>query len=176
MKLNDLVIKGNNVMKFPKVNATSLTRRAYSLPGDLQGDHNIVIAAFRQWHQDLVDTWIPSLQNMANQHPGLKVYEMPTMSRFNGLYRFFIDNGMRAGIPDRAVRASTLCAYIDLDEFHRALKLPNLDTIYLYLLDRSGEILWRGQGGFEQKQLNDLASTIDRVMAASAPEAPTAAR
>ena len=104
-------------MKFPSVKATSLTNKPYQLPRDLEGELNLVIVAFKQWQQDWVDTWIPSLQSLAYQHKNLRVYEMPTMSRFNGIYRFMIDNGMRAGIPDKAVRAATLCAYIDIPPF-----------------------------------------------------------
>ena len=152
-------------MKFPQVKATSLTNKTYLLPGDLEGDYNLVIVAFKQWQQDWVDTWIPSLRNLAYRHDNLRVYEMPTMSRFNGLYRFMIDNGMRAGIPDRSVRASTLCAYIDIPPFAKALDLPTYDTICLFLLDRNGEILWRGQGQFDQQQLTDLTAILDRVAA-----------
>jgi hypothetical protein len=74
---------------------------------------------------------------------------------------------MRAGIPDKAVRAATLCAYIDIPPFAKALQLPSNDTIYLFLLDRSGEILWRGQGAFDQAQLGELAATVERLTAAA---------
>lgn len=151
-------------MKFPIVEATSLTNKSYQLPHDLNGELNLVIVAFKQWQQDWVDTWIPSLQRLAYEHKQMRVYEMPTMSRFNALYRFMIDNGMRAGIPDKTVRAATLCAYIDISPFAQALQLPSYDTIYLFLLDRSGEILWRGQGAFDQEQLNSLAGVIDRAL------------
>ena len=150
-------------MKFPNVQATSLTNKNYTLPADLAGDYNLVIVAFKQWHQDWVDTWVPSLQSLAYQHKNLRVYEMPTMSRFNAIYRFVIDNGMRAGIPDRAVRASTLCAYIDIDPFARAAQIPTTDSIYLFLLDRAGEVMWRGQGSFDPQQLAELAAVLDRV-------------
>jgi hypothetical protein len=150
-------------MKFPTVKATSLTNKNYQLPRDLDGELNLVIVAFKQWQQDWVDTWIPSLQGLAYQHPQLRVYEMPTMSRFNRLYRFMIDNGMRAGIPDKAVRAATLCAYIDLPPFAKALQLPGYDSIYLFLLDRTGEILWRGQGPYDQAQLAELSATVERA-------------
>ena len=151
-------------MKFPNVKATSLTNRVYQLPHDLDGELNLVIVAFQQWQQDWVDTWIPSLQHLAHEHQALRVYEMPTMSRFNALYRFMIDNGMRAGIPDKAVRAATLCAYIDIAPFAQSLQLPGYDSIYLFLLDRSGEILWRGQGPYDQMQLAELTVTVKRVI------------
>ena len=153
-------------MKFPIVKATSLANKPYQLPRDLEGELNLVIVAFKQWQQDWVDTWIPSLQSLAYQHKNLRVYEMPTMSRFNGIYRFMIDNGMRAGIPDKAVRAATLCAYIDIPPFAEALQLPNYDSIYLFLLDRAGEILWRGQGAFDQAQCDELAATVKRLTSA----------
>ena len=49
-------------MKFPHVKATSLTSKSYHLPRDLEGELNLVMVAFKQWQQDWVDTWIPSLQ------------------------------------------------------------------------------------------------------------------
>jgi hypothetical protein len=153
-------------MKFPIVKATSLANKPYQLPRDLEGELNLVIVAFKQWQQDWADTWIPSLQSLAYQHKNLRVYEMPTMSRFNGIYRFMIDNGMRAGIPDKAVRAATLCAYIDIPPFAEALQLPNYDSIYLFLLDRGGEILWRGQGAFDQALCDELAATVERLTSA----------
>jgi hypothetical protein len=153
-------------MKFPIVEATSLTNKSYQLPHDLNGELNLVIVAFKQWQQDWVDTWIPSLQRLAYEHKQMRVYEMPTMSRFNALYRFMIDNGMRAGIPDKTVRAATLCAYIDISPFAQALQLPSYDTIYLFLLDRAGEILWRGQGAFDQAQCDELAATVARLTSA----------
>jgi len=82
-----------------------------------------------------------------------------------------IDNGMRGGIPDKAVRAATLCAYIDIPPFAQALQLPSYDTIYLFLLDRSGEIHWRGQGRFDPQQLADLAAVLDQVTASTATSA-----
>jgi hypothetical protein len=154
-------------MKFPNVKATSLANKAYQLPRDLDGELNLVIVAFKQWQQNWVDTWIPALQGLAYQHQNLRVYEMPTMSRFNGIYRFMIDNGMRAGIPDKAVRAATLCAYIDIPPFAQALQLPSYDSIYLFLLDRSGEILWRGEGAYNQAQLDELAATVERLTVAA---------
>ena len=153
-------------MKFPIVKATSLTNKSYQLPLGLEGELNLVIVAFKRWQQDWVDTWIPSLQQLSFAHKQMRVYEVPTMSRFNGLYRFMIDNGMRAGIPDKAVRAATLCAYIDIPPFARALQLPGYDSIYLFLLDQSGEILWRGQGPYDQAQLAELTATVERVSGA----------
>ncbi len=151
-------------MKFPEVTATNLNKQKFHLPQDLAGELNVVVVAFQRWHQDLVDTWIPSLQTLAYQHPQLRVYELPTMPSFNPFVRFMIDSGMRGGIPDRSVRAATLCIYTDLDRFTRSIEIPNLETIHLFLLDRSGEVLWRTTGGYDQDRLTELAAEIDRVV------------
>lgn len=152
-------------MKFPEVEATSLTHKKFHLPAELEGEINLVVVAFKQWQQNLVDTWIPSLQTLAVQHRQLRVYELPAMPRFNPFVRFMIDNGMRGGIPDRRVRASTLCIYTNLDRFTNAIEIPDLETIHLFLLDRSGEVLWRATGGFDQDRLTELTAEIDRVAA-----------
>ena len=62
------------------------------------------------------------------------------------------------------MRAATLCAYIDLPPFARTLQLPSYDSIYLFLLDQSGEILWRGQGPYDQARLAELTATVKRVI------------
>ncbi len=48
----------------------------------------------------------------------------------------------------------------------RALQLPSYDSIYLFLLDRSGETLWRGQGAHDHAQLAELALTVKRCIIA----------
>ena len=46
-------------MVFPEVKGSNLVRREITLPYELQGDFNIVFIPFQQWHQRLVDGWLP---------------------------------------------------------------------------------------------------------------------
>jgi len=95
-------------MQFPTVSGSNLQRSKFTLPQDLQGELNLVLIAFQQWQQTQVDTWIPFARQLEKDHPALRYYELPTIQRLNTLARTFINEGMRAGIPDLVARERTI--------------------------------------------------------------------
>jgi hypothetical protein len=56
---------------------------------------------------------------------------LPTISRRNPVFGAWLDNAMRAGIPDDQVREQTIMLYLDKLAFRAALGLPHEQTIYL---------------------------------------------
>ena len=74
---------------------------------------------------------------------------------------------MRAGIPDSKVRRHTLTAYVDLRGLQRALDLPDLDHIYLFLLDQTGSVRWQGRGAYSDAALAELTAALTTAGAAS---------
>ena len=148
-------------MQFPTVSGSNLHRKKLTLPQDLEGELNLVLIAFQQWHQTQVDTWIPLAKQLEEAHPGLWYYELPTIRQLNVLARSFINEGMRAGLPDPVVRERTITLYLDKDEFRKALQLPHEDHIYVLLLDRQGQILWRAEGAFTPEKGGSLTSRLE---------------
>jgi hypothetical protein len=141
---------------FPKLQARNLERRNFNLPQDFEGERNIVLMAFRRWHQSLVDSWISPLKMLQSRHPELCVYELPMLSSIYLLGRSFIDGGMAFAIPDQRVRETTLTVYTDVEQVVWALQIPNTETINVFLVDRTGQIFWRGKGGYNPDQMADL--------------------
>jgi hypothetical protein len=134
--------------KFPPLKASNLNGQELQLPLDFQGDLNLVLIAFRREQQNNVDTWLAQLPKIRQGHPKLAYYELPTISRLNPLTRWFIDKGMRGGIPDKQQRARTITLYIDKKPFREALQLPSEDRIYALLLNKAGEVVWRADGDY----------------------------
>jgi hypothetical protein len=133
-------------MQFPALKVRDLNGVEHVIPHGLPGGPHIVIVAFQQWHQQLVDAWEPGLHLIADRHPGTEVWEVPSISRAYRLFRPGIDGGMRAAIPDADVRRHTLTAYTDLGELARDLEIDSLETVHVFLVDCSGTILWRADG------------------------------
>jgi hypothetical protein len=133
-------------MEFPALRVRDLEGTEHIIPDSLPGGPHVIILAFQQWHQTLVEACKPRLERLAGQHPGMEVWEVPSISRGYRLFRSAIDGGMRAGIPNADVRRHTLTAYTDLDQLASHLQLSSLDTIHLFLVDCSGSILWRAEG------------------------------
>ena len=147
-------------MQFPSVTGSNLQRKKLSLPGAFEGELNLVFVAFQQWQQRQVDTWIPFARQLEEAHPELCYYELPTIQRLNALARTFINEGMRAGIPDPVSRERTITLYVDKEEFRQALQMPREDDIFVLLLDRDGAVLWRGEGAFTPETGESLAAAI----------------
>lgn len=147
-------------MRMPAVSGSNLERKKLNLPEDLEGEWNLVLIAFQQWHQRQVDTWIPFARQMEETYPAVRYYELPTIQRLNALARTFINEGMRAGIPDPVARERTITLYVDKGDFRAALDLPDEDNIYLLLLDRQGRVLWRAEGAFTPDKGESLAEAL----------------
>ncbi len=147
-------------MQFPTVTGANLQRKKLSLPQDFQGELNLVLIAFQQWQQTQVDTWIPFARQLEDTYPRVRYYELPTIQRLNTLARTFINEGMRAGIPDPIARERTITLYLDKNAFREALQLPGEDDIYVLLLDRQGRVMWRAEGAFTPEKGESLAAAV----------------
>ena len=133
-------------MKFPTITGSNLQRRKFVFPVDFSGRLNIAIIAFQQWQQTQVNTWIPLLEQIEEKYEGVVYYELPVIRRMNILGRTFINEGMRAGIPNKKSRERTVTFYTDKRAFKEALDIPDERNIYVLLVDANGEVLWRTEG------------------------------
>ena len=79
------------------------------------------------------------------------------MNRFR---RWFINEGMRAGIPDPLSRERTITLYLDKPEFRRSLAMRDENDIFILLMDRSGSVLARVQGVFSEEKAQELIASI----------------
>ncbi|MEO8661923.1 MAG: hypothetical protein ABI693_25880 [Bryobacteraceae bacterium] len=135
---------------FPPLKAANLNGKDMAIPAEFEGDYNLVVIAFKRKQQANVDTWLKPMTKIAETHKSLRYYELPTIDKLNPVTRWFINNGMRSGIPDKAQRARTITLYIDKKPFKSGLKLPSEDTIHALLLDRAGLVVWRATGDYTE--------------------------
>lgn len=150
-------------MTFPTVNGSNLQRAKLTLPQDFEGKYNLLFIAFQQWQQDEVNTWIPLAESCEAQYPGLVYYELPTIRSLNALSKFFINEGMRAGIPNSKSRSRTITLYLKKDDFRTALGLEDENHIFALLIDHQGNELWRARGSLSQSSEASLLEALSRL-------------
>jgi len=107
---------------------------------------NVILIAFLQYQQYDVNTWLPLMADLTSRFPALSYYELPTISARSKLEQWWIDEGMRMGIPDPQTRAHTITLYLDKRGFRKALAIEDENEIVILLLDQQGEVLWRATG------------------------------
>ena len=147
--------------RLPPLSGRGLDGRHHNLPGDLRAQHTFIVAAFRREQQALVDTWLPWLVDLEERRPDVAVCELPVLSSAYAPARWFIDGGMARGVGTDAARARTITVYTDVGKAVRELGLPGTDTIGVLLVDRSGRILAREHGGFDDAKKMRLTAALE---------------
>lgn len=150
-------------MSFPVVNGSNLRREKITLPQDFEGQFNLTFIAFQQWQQEEVNSWIPLAENLEEQFPGLVYYELPTIRSLGTFSRFFINEGMRAGIPSQKSRERTITLYLDKDEFRSTLSMEDENHIYILLFNKQGEEFWRERGSYNPEKQMELLAVLHHV-------------
>ncbi len=151
---------GSDGSRFPTVSGFNLNRQELEFPRDLGGELNLLFVPFLQHQQTIVNTWIPLADQLESSFPEFAYYELPTINELPALSRTFINEGMRAGIPNAKARERTITLYIDLTRFMRSLSIPTRDEVHVLLVDRQGSILWRTTGSFDETKGGALAEAI----------------
>ena len=149
-------------MKLPTVEGSNLKRQNMVFPDDFAGAINLVFIAFLRRHQDLIDEWVPFVEQLAQEYPDFHYYEFPTLPSKGLIYRTFLNEGMRAGIPNDATRARTITLYLDKPTFRKSLDIENEQNIWVYLFDKPGNVLWRIEGRFTDEKGEALRNAINQ--------------
>jgi hypothetical protein len=125
-------------MQLPIVSGYNLSREKMVFPRDFAGEYNLVFIPFQQWQQREVDSWVPFANAIAESNSEFTYYEFPTIRNMNFFARTFINEGMRAGIPDPHTRERTITLYLDKQRFRRSWILNTESAISVILFDRDG--------------------------------------
>jgi hypothetical protein len=153
---------------FPDVQGSNLEGTRFNLPHDLKGVLNIVIIAFKREQASLLEKWGAALNDFVERHSGLAFYELPVLSLGYSPLRWWIDGGMKAGILEEESRKRTITIYTNKRHFKLQLGIPNEETVYVFLIDNMGKILWRTEGEFTNEKLEKLQSTANAALLSSA--------
>jgi hypothetical protein len=128
----------------PPIAAYDLNKKPISWPAGLPAERTILIIAFTRGQQNNVDSWV---RGMALKSPGAPAwFEVPMISNPGGIARFFIDNGMRGGIPNVQDRARVVTVYTNKAAMMTAMGLPNETQVHVLVVTRMGKILVRVSG------------------------------
>ena len=155
---------GSDDAQFPRVSGFNLNRQEFEFPRDFRGDLNLLFVPFLQFQQAIINAWIPFADKLESAFPELACYELPTINELPALSRTFINEGMRAGIPNARARERTITLYIDMARFMRALGIPTKNEVHVLLVDRQSGILWRTTGSIDSAKGSELAKAIETYL------------
>jgi hypothetical protein len=158
-----LIIKSPTI-HFPTVSGFNLERREFEFPRDFAAELNVLFVPFLQRQQLDINTWVPFVQELERTLPDVAYYELPTIWEMAALQRMFLNEGMRAGIPDAKARERTVTLYLDKPAFQRATGIDGDNQMHVLLVNRQGDIPWRTTGSYTEEKGSELLQAIEGVV------------
>jgi hypothetical protein len=150
-----------SIGKFPALESETLEKQSVQLPQDFQGERNLLLIAFEREQQKDIDTWLTQMKRYEDIDKEFRYYEIPTIEKMNRFMRWFINTGMRHGIPDKKARERTITLYIDKEPFKKSLQIPDEKKIYAMVVDRAGDVLWRATGPYDEANGKSLREFLE---------------
>jgi len=145
--------------QFPSVKAENLNEVRMNLPQDFGSRRSIIMVAYTQKQQDVVNTWLPYLQKAAKKS-GVKYFETPVISSGYKLMSGFINNGMRSGIASKSTRSKTITIFTNVGKFNKQMGLSGKGDIHAIVIDRSGKVLAKVSGAYSMAKAKKLNAAL----------------
>ena len=143
----------------PRLPVQTLEGSSFAIVDDLEAATDILVVGFTQKAGSNTAPWTERLQRDFTRVDGFAVYTVAVLAGVPRLFRPFALNSIRAGVPPSR-RGRFLI--VDGDEnAWRSLagyRLP--DDPYIVVLDRTGSVLDRESGLFDEKSYQEAAARI----------------
>ena len=142
--------------QFPSIQGKNLNKVKKIVPDDFVDRDLVVIIAFQQWHQQLVDESIDLLTERG-MDADFNIIEVPTIGKSSKLQEIRLDGIMRFAIRSDEVRDRTITVYLNKSELKQSLEIENESTIYWFVVgEGTKDILIKGSGAISEDDINEI--------------------
>ncbi|MBY0404440.1 MAG: hypothetical protein K2X66_11120 [Cyanobacteria bacterium] len=147
---------------FPVVQSNNLHREPLKVPHGLAGKLNLILVAFHPQQQPVIDTWIEGLDKLESSNQGFKFYEIPLLAQEHVLMKPVIENWMRDKITTTQMRKKVIYHFANKNKFKKTLLIPDEQNIYLFLVNKKGEVIWESSGASTISKLEELSRVVEK--------------
>jgi hypothetical protein len=149
--------------RMPIIKAETLLDRKLTLPQDLPAERTLVLIAFEQAQQAIVETWVDGMRLKESLLPWI---ETPVMDPGDTPTQTRIKRGMLQGVSDQALRDRTIALFTDRIAFYEALGLAKPGQtasklgMHAAVIDRAGRVLALAEGDYSKAKADTLISAL----------------
>ncbi|KAI3847810.1 hypothetical protein MKW92_038702 [Papaver armeniacum] len=178
---SDTIIPAIEAVKFPSLDATFSDGTCIKLPvaseenadggGKMIMPHaSLICLSFRAHSQKMIDSWSVPFVDAFSASDNLRMYEVSIIeSWFLSLkpIRWLLLRSTRRPSGDgknETLQRQQVYSFGDKYYFRKELKILNLLTGYIFLLDKFGRIRWQGFGLATEKELNSLLTCTSHLL------------
>jgi hypothetical protein len=146
--------------KLPAMAGETLEKQRVELPGMFDAPLTLLLVGYKQDSQFDIDRWLIGLDMTKTN---VSAYEIPAIQgMFPRMFKPFINNGMRAGIP-KELWKGVVTLYKDGDAMQQFTGNQNANNARILLIDDKASVLYFYDRGFSVSALNDVNKLIKRL-------------
>jgi hypothetical protein len=149
--------------RLPELRGEFLTGRKVVLPQAAEGHVTLLLLGFTYESRFAVEAWANRFRPQFQSDPRVTFYEVPMIGGVARLAKWFIDSGMRRGTPKEDYE-HVITVYGGTESWKERVGFTDTDAAYLILLDRTGKVAWRYQGGFDDQAFQSLSRKIGELL------------
>jgi hypothetical protein len=131
---------------FPSITSYSLDKEKITLPGELQGQIDLLLLSFRAEQQNDINSWMPAAQALQHLNFQFRYYQLPVAEKENAIFRWWETSSMRSDQSDPEALRWIVPIWVDRRKFFQDIAIPNDKQVVVLLVDRQGKVLWRSSG------------------------------
>lgn len=147
---------------FPKITAYSLAKNEVTLPDISTGKVALIGIGFVREAQDVLDFWSVPFEKRFEYEDNYIYYEVPMIKGIWKIFKGSINDGMRSGTSIQK-HENIITYYGNYDYYTSYLLIDNLDTGYVFLLDRENIIRYRDIGFTSEKEIENMLRIAERL-------------
>ncbi|MCX8496592.1 MAG: hypothetical protein ORN51_10460 [Akkermansiaceae bacterium] len=127
-------------------------------PREFPSDRTLLLIAFQREQQETLDDWSKRLKL---DHLGSAEWlELPVIDDPGAFLRWFVDTGMRSGIPNPKIRARVFTIYAPRERFVGTLGLSDTTQVHIAVADRDGRIISHVSGIWSARKEKQLREAL----------------
>lgn len=147
-------------LKFPEIRGKNLKNLPFSIPNDLRSRLNILILPSRKSSKLSLTRWLSFTETLKADLSFLEYYQIRIFNKNLKVFRRYIDRNIRKSIYNKSNLERIIHYYQNTTFLQEHLELKDSRSIYIFLVNNKGEILWRAEGPYNLEKAQLLKQKI----------------
>ncbi|MDJ1484905.1 hypothetical protein QNI16_30680 [Cytophagaceae bacterium YF14B1] len=146
---------------FPTLKGTTLDDKSIILPQAVAGKYSILILTYSAKASEQIAPWFDNLYDYFIMDPDydMNLYVVPMITGAKSLIAGKIEKQLKKSVQQGYQKHFVLYQG-DIEEYKKTLRLDNKDVPYLFLLDKSGKIVYQAAGQYSDAYLDKIEDKL----------------
>jgi hypothetical protein len=146
---------------FPEMTGITLQDKTIDLPKDTQGKYTILCLTYSQKSKEALQSWIQPIYDtfLSDAEYDVNLYFVLMFSGLKELAAGTAEKKMKQGF-DPVLHKYVILYKGDIGDYKKTLNMPDKDTPYLYLLDKTGKIVFLTSGAYSKAKIEKMEEAI----------------